>query len=287
MEIEIRHPKSPEEFRYIEEIQRDAWGALDIDITPTHVCVATYLASRCVYIAFHRNKPIGFVWGMLGMQNGEIILHSHQLGVLREYQNKNVGFLLKLRQREYALERGIRLIRWTFDPLQSRNAYFNFNKLGVICREYIVNLYGEIRDELNRGLPSDRLYVEWHIDTPRVHGRIKGRKPPALEGLPRSIPIINRVEREHYFPRTTHVEMDLDDEFLLVEIPKNYIEIKSANPSLILDWRLKLREIFTEYLSRKYTIVDIITNEKKNRIFYVLSSANLEKILREDWWEIL
>ena len=287
MKIEIRPPKNPEEFRYIEQIQRDAWGAPDIDITPTHVCVATFLASRCVYLAFHNDKPIGFVWGLLGVKDGEIILHSHQLGVLREYQNKNVGFLLKLKQREYALSRGIKLIRWTFDPLQSKNAYFNFNKLGVICREYMINLYGEIRDELNRGLPSDRFYVEWYIDTPRVSSRIKGEKPPTLEKLPRNIPTVNSVEKTNGLLRTTQIEKDLQDEFLLVEVPRNYIEMKKASPSLVLEWRLNLREIFTEYLSRKYTVVDVIMNEEKTRIFYVLSSMKLKEILTENWWEII
>ena len=287
MRIEIRPPRKSGEYRYIEDIQRDAWRANDIDITPTHVCVATYLSGGCVYLAFDNGKPIGFVLGFLGLKNGKIFLHSHQLGVLRSYQNKNVGFLLKLKQREFAVRHGIDLIRWTFDPLQSKNAYFNFNKLGVICREYIIDLYGEIRDELNRGVPSDRFYVEWHIDSQRVISRLRGERPPRYEDLGDSISIINSIARKGRHPRIESVDLELNDDFLLVEIPHNYVEIKKTNPSLGVEWRLRTREIFTRYLENGYIVVDVISNKDKNRYFFVLSKKEQKTILSTNWWELL
>jgi predicted GNAT superfamily acetyltransferase len=75
---------------------------------------------------------------------------------------------LKQAQREHALQRGIHLIEWTFDPLESKNAYLNIAKLGVIVRRYYVNLYGATASQMQHGLESDRLIAEWYIDKPRV-----------------------------------------------------------------------------------------------------------------------
>jgi len=286
LETIIRPPKTPEEFRYIEKIQRDAWGASDIDITPTHVCVAVGLANGCVYLAFDGEKPIGFVWGFFGLENNGLYLHSHQLGVLREYQNRNVGYMLKLRQRDFALSHGIDLIKWTFDPLQSKNAYFNFNKLGVVCRRYIIDLYGEIRDNLNRGLPSDRMLVEWHINSPRVIKRIGGEKPPKYEFLPINIPRINEVRYIGGVPHVISVDLDLNDRFLLVEIPSNYTELRARNFKLVLDWRITLRRIFTAYMNRGYIVVDLVHDQAKRRLFYVLTSLELDSVLNQDWWVV-
>ncbi len=283
--VEIRPPKSPEEFRYIEHIQRDAWGAGDIDITPTHVCVAASLAGGCVYLAFVDGKPVGFVLGILGIHEGKIFLHSHQLGVLREYQNLGIGYMLKLKQREYALSRGLDLIKWTFDPLQSKNAYFNFNKLGIICREYFVNLYGEIRDELNRGLPSDRLYVEWHIRSSRVTERLRGLRPPVADKLSET-PISNRVKRRDNVLVFEDYDI-LREKFVLVEIPTNYVEMKLRFPKEALRWRLGLRQIFTRYLDLGYIIVDVLTDSTKKRLFYVLTTYSADRILNTEWWRLL
>lgn len=282
--IVIKEPETYGEYRYIEMIQKDAWGANEIDITPTHVCVATHLSGGCVYIAYMDSKPVGFVLGFIGVENGQIFLHSHQLGVIREAQNKNIGFLLKLKQREYAQRLGINTIKWTFDPLQSKNAYFNFNKLGVICRKYIVNLYGEIRDEINRGMPSDRFYVEWYIDSDRVKRRIKGERPPIFEKIS-SFPIATCVKSSGGIKRLENYDI-IDENFVLIEIPKNFSSIRDASLEIALDWRFKTRKIFLEYFRKGYIVIDLITNSRKDRFFYVLTKIDLKTLLRKDWWRI-
>ena len=67
----------------------------------------------------------------------------------------------------------MRRIEWTFDPLETRNAQFNFNRLGAIARKLIVNFYGVTTSPLHRGLPTDRLLVEWELDSRRVVGAIQ------------------------------------------------------------------------------------------------------------------
>jgi predicted GNAT superfamily acetyltransferase len=101
--------------------------------------------------------------------------------VEKPHRNSGIGSKLKLAQRDYARQRGIRLIEWTFDPLESKNAYVNIVKLGVIVRRYYVNLYGAVTSQLQEGLESDRLIAEWWIDEPsvRVAGDVRRVDIPA------------------------------------------------------------------------------------------------------------
>jgi predicted GNAT superfamily acetyltransferase len=110
-------------------------------------------------------------------------------GVRSEYRDRGVGRMLKLFQRSEALGRGIRLIQWTFDPLEVRNAHFNLNRLGAICREYQPNLYGVTTSPLHRSMETDRLLVEWHLDSARVVAAIENLvkvpvEAPAVIELP-------------------------------------------------------------------------------------------------------
>ena len=102
--------------------------------------------------------------------------------------------MLKLFQRDEALGRGIRLIQWTFDPLELRNAHFNLNRLGAICREYQPNLYGVTTSPLHRGLATDRLLAEWHLDSARVVGAIENLVKDPAEA-PATIELPTELER--------------------------------------------------------------------------------------------
>jgi predicted GNAT superfamily acetyltransferase len=123
--------------------------------------------------AFAGDRLVGFTLAVAGLRGRVPYLHSHMTGVDSEYRDRGVGRRLKLFQREEALGRGIRLIQWTFDPLELRNAHFNLNKLGVICREYHPNLYGVTTSPLHWGLATDRLVAEWHLDSARVVAAIE------------------------------------------------------------------------------------------------------------------
>jgi predicted GNAT superfamily acetyltransferase len=96
------------------------------------------------------------------------------LGVLPAYRNSGIGRKLKLRQREDAMARGIALIEWTFDPLELKNAFLNIEKLGAIVRRYHENQYGHTGSPLHGGLPTDRCYAEWWINSPRVKTILAG-----------------------------------------------------------------------------------------------------------------
>lgn len=131
--------------------------------------------------AFDGERLIGFIHAVPGVRNGVPYWNSHMLAVAKDYRNSGIGSELKLAQRDQARQRGIRLIEWTFDPLESKNAYMNIEKLGVIIRRYYVNHYGHTTASLQHGLDSDRVVAEWWIDRPRVpiHGDARRISIPA------------------------------------------------------------------------------------------------------------
>src|SRR5204863_9740858 len=151
---------------------------------PVSLCVVTSKFGGQVLLAFDGELMIVVCLAIPVLKIGaKGYLHSHMLGVLPEYNNRGAGWLLKLAQREDALQRGIDLIEWTFDPLEIKNAYFNIEKLGAIIRRYVPNQYGTTSSFLHGGLPTDRCTAEWWIDGDRAHAAVNGRpmSRPAIE----------------------------------------------------------------------------------------------------------
>jgi predicted GNAT superfamily acetyltransferase len=125
--------------------------------------------------AYDGETLVGLALAFVATREGLAYLHSHMVAVLDEYQNREMGRMLKLAQRENALDRGINLIEWTFDPLQLKNAHFNIERLGAIVRRYLPNLYGRTSSPLHAGLPTDRLVAEWWVRSQRVEAVLAGR----------------------------------------------------------------------------------------------------------------
>jgi len=163
----VRPLTTLDEFQTCIDLQREAFGWADIDILPRRFMVVLSHIGGLVLGAYAGDRLAGFVNSMPGIREGVPYWHSHMLAVAKQYWNSGLGSELKLAQRRAALERGIRLIEWTFDPLESKNAYINIVKLGAIVRRYYPNHYGETTGALQRGLDSDRTIAEWWIDRPR------------------------------------------------------------------------------------------------------------------------
>jgi predicted GNAT superfamily acetyltransferase len=167
-ESQIRPLTEFSEFEQCVELQREAWGAADIELTPVRALITDNRIGGLVLGAFDNDRMVGFLNAMPGIRDRMPYWYSHMLAIAREHWNSGIGTQLKLAQRDAARQRGIRLIEWTFDPLESRNAYLNIAKLGVIVRRYYVNLYGATTSRLQQGLESDRLIAEWWIDKPGI-----------------------------------------------------------------------------------------------------------------------
>jgi predicted GNAT superfamily acetyltransferase len=197
--ITIRTCTSLDDFYRCVDLQREVWGEADLEVEPATMFVVASHTGGQVFGAFDGMTLVGYTLALVGVRDGKTYLHSHMTGVREAYRDRGVGRALKLFQREEALGRGIRFIEWTFDPLETRNAYFNLNRLGAICRQYLPNLYGTTTSPLHRGLATDRLRAEWHLDTPRVIAAIGGIvngpiDAPAVIELPADLEHGNRKE---------------------------------------------------------------------------------------------
>jgi predicted GNAT superfamily acetyltransferase len=207
------------------QLQREVWGESDLEIEPvTGFVVAAHTGGQ-VLGAFDGDRLVGYTLALVGFQNREVYLHSHHTGVHQDYRDRGVGRMLKLFQREEALGREIRSIQWTFDPLELRNAHFNLNRLGAICRHYQPNLYGITTSPLHRGLATDRLLAEWQLDSRRVIAVISG-----LADEPASSPVE-------------------------IEIPGDLDQWKQSDPEQVKSVQDRVRTEFTHWFARGYAAV--------------------------------
>jgi len=193
-EIVVRKCESLEDFHRCVELQREIWGEADLEVEPATMFVVAAHTGGEVLGAFDGDRLVGYTLALVGVRDRTTYLHSHMAGVKPQYRDRGVGRMLKLFQRSEALSRGIRLIQWTFDPLEARNAHFNLNRLGAICRTYQPNLYGVTTSPLHRGLATDRLLVEWHLDSARAVAAIENLVKDPIEA-PASIELPAELER--------------------------------------------------------------------------------------------
>jgi predicted GNAT superfamily acetyltransferase len=167
-EVVIRECHGLDDFEACLEIQKRVWGHDEAGFIPSDMFIVAKKIGGQVIGSFDGERMVGFALALPGYRDRQPYFHSHMLAVDSEYRNLGLGRRMKLAQREDMLRRGIRLMEWTFDPLEIKNAHLNFERLGVIVRNYIPNLYGSVSSALQGGLPTDRLIAEWWIESSRV-----------------------------------------------------------------------------------------------------------------------
>ena len=178
-ETTIRECTTIEEFDGCLSLQREAFGLPDLELSPRRHLIVSRQAGGWTLGAFAADRMVGFVHTMAAVRGNEIFGYSHMMAVAKDYQNKGVGARLKWAQRERALREGRKLIKWTWDPMQARNAHFNLNRLGATVDTYAENFYGidysaDASITARIGLPSDRLFATWHLDSERVRELANG-----------------------------------------------------------------------------------------------------------------
>lgn len=264
-----------------EEAQRVIWGVLDdTEVVPVHALLTAQKNAGLVLGAFVGDRMVGYLFGFLGRTpQGKEKHCSHQMGVTPRYRGRGIGEALKRRQRDFVLEQGLDLITWTYDPLEGRNAHLNIRKLGAVCQTLIRNLYGEMQDALNAGLPTDRFQVDWWIRSPRVESRFSDKTPsPPItldDLLGGGAALVNEVELDDAgLPATLNWEPHRQAT-VLIEIPPDFQAIKQANITLARDWRLLTRALFEEYFEDGYAVVDFVSEVRdgRRRSFYVLEHS--------------
>jgi predicted GNAT superfamily acetyltransferase len=177
---QIRLCHTLDQFERCVEVERQVWQSADIDVVPIPLFVVAAHTGGQVIGAFQGRRMVGFTMAIAGWRQGKPLLHSHMTAVLEPFRDQGIGRQLKLFQRAEALSRNISLIEWTFDPLITRNAHFNFMRLGAIARRYIPNAYGRTTSPLHANLPTDRLVAEWHLRSARVRRTIAGKREAPL-----------------------------------------------------------------------------------------------------------
>lgn len=278
-DISIEKLTTIEQFHQCEELQRQVWGLSDTDVVPLHLLLIAQKSGGLVLGAFDdEGEMIGLLFGFLGARDAaaQQLKHcSHMLGVLEEWQGRGVGYQLKLAQREHALAQGLELVTWTYDPLESLNANLNIGKLGVVCRTYFRELYGEMEDERNVGLSSDRFEAEWWIASQRVvHRLASGGYRPSLDAVLKSgAQLLNPATAGPdglLWPSPPSLEPMA--ETVLVEIPAHLQAIKAADMALACQWRAHTREIFERCFAAGYTVTEFISQVQDDlrRSYYVL-----------------
>ena len=199
------------------------------------------------------------------------------MGILPDYRDSGIGFALKRAQWQMVRHQGLDHITWTYDPLLSRNAYLNIAKLGAVCTTYRQAEYGDMRDGLNAGLPSDRFQLDWWINTRRVERRLGKRSRPTLKlaHVARSglRPFYSLLSSADNLPHPPEHVPTFEDRLLLAEIPGDFLALKALDFSLARDWRFFSRELFETAFGKNYIITDFIfdKNEGNPRGLYLLT----------------
>ncbi|MBA4185699.1 MAG: GNAT family N-acetyltransferase [Acidobacteria bacterium] len=249
--IVIRDVSGQAEMRAVEELQKEVWGLPDLDVVPLSQLIAATAAGGVLLGAFDGEILVGFAYGFPGYEHGQAVHHSHMLAVKPAYRNFNLGQKLKIAQRESVLAQGINVMTWTFDPLQSLNAYFNFNKLGVVSDRYFINFYGEDAASFLHRNGTDRLWVTWLLSSHRVSERSGGINNAAPE-IQSVVPLV-QVEKDDS-PRLNNSTKGLSGEYVLIEIPADINELERQNSELASAWRVATRVAFTKALASGYLV---------------------------------
>jgi predicted GNAT superfamily acetyltransferase len=278
MMANIRVLETPEEMETVEELQRRVWPGSETEVVPAHLLITAIHAGGLVLGAIEDDELVGFLFGFPGLEfvpDGPRAKHcSHMLGVLDSHRNSGIGFELKRAQWQMIRNQGLDHITWTYDPLLSRNAYLNIARLGAVCNTYFPSYYGDMQDELNAGLPSDRFQVDWWIRTRRVERRLSKRSGGTL-GLSHFEDaetqfLYSPLPRPDGFIKPPPRFSMPDGRLALAEIPNDFMKMKAEDFFLARDWRNFSREVFESVFKAGYLVTDFTYDRENNRSFYVL-----------------
>jgi predicted GNAT superfamily acetyltransferase len=281
--IVIRDLESFEDLSKAQILEQQVWELSDLDVTPMTLAIAMREAGSLWLGAFDGNGLVGFAFGFLGMEHGEVMVHSHVLGVLPEFRDSDLGYKLKLAQRERALAWRLRLMTWTFDPLLSKNAHLNFNKLGVVSDAYKIDFYGpETSSSLHQN-GTDRLWVKWPMASRRVQGRLQGKqnRQEMLDALATVLPLVQFDGNGK--PKRTDLSAALSRQRIAIEIPGDIGALEAKDPALAHEWRLATRWAFTEALKSGFFVAEFCRTIRGQQGpgSYLLEKGNLGEYVPE------
>jgi predicted GNAT superfamily acetyltransferase len=291
-DFHARHCAAHSDFERCVELERVTWR--ESIVVPAALFVVAVETEGQVLGAFAGADPsgdtsaatpgemIGFTLALVGAHTNEsgggnsvtrgtaheVFFHSHMTAVLPAWQNRGVGRALKLAQRADALSRGIRLIEWTFDPLELRNAHFNLRRLGAIARRYIPNCYGITDSPLDAGMPTDRLFAEWHLDSPRVARAVSGETLGTAPGIGERGPASAAASASSGNAASS------SESRVRIRVPANIGELRSSDRVAAAREQSRIRAEFERWFSLDYAAVDFERNA--GAVSYILEPRSPE-----------
>lgn len=252
--IEIRRLDDLPAIQMAADLLRAIWGPEDRDVVGATTLRALSHSENCIFGAYDGAEMVGAIAGFVGWHKGSLQLHSHILGVSPEAQGRNVGFALKQHQRAWSLNRDIKLVTWTFDPLVSRNAYFNLTKLGGSITAYYPSFYGAMNDGINGRDESDRVLVEWALDSSRAIDAGSGAaQAPDVEVLRRGGAQVALTADTDAAPKLVPISGNT----VLVGVPLDIVELRRSDTAAASRWRQVTREVLGGALGDGYVVVSM------------------------------
>ncbi|MBN6205887.1 hypothetical protein JYK21_05430 [Ralstonia pickettii] len=250
------------EMEQVQELEGKVWGMNTV--VPTHQTLTAVKNGGIIIGAFDGEQLIGFSYGFAGFQNGRSYFCSHMLGIDEAYRSQGIGEMLKQKQRDIAIEKGYSMMKWTYDPLETRNAYLNLTKLNGICTTYIENCYGEMQDGFNQGLPSDRFEIHWYLTSPHVKGKL-------LPSIEKTITLntlsLNKAGQPNFIGAEKGYA--LTGQAYSVAVPKDFQGLKTASQELAMDWRLQTRKLFQKLFHAGYAAIQLKLRETHGEYIFV------------------
>ena len=268
--IEIRPFETIEDFQACVEFQGDTWGGNFTERVPVAILKVSQRLDGIAAGAYsHTGQLLGFVFGMTGVQKGEVVHWSDMLAVRPELRNSGLGVKLKAYQRTTLLDRGINKMHWTFDPLESKNAYVNLIKLGATSQEYIRDIYGQTDSPLHSGIGTDRLVATWIMDSDRTLNRMQGKLTGSPQDLDDKPPSVFEVQTNANLVRPMQPNLDLTEPSLLVPIPTSIQRLKKESLELAIKWRIAVRNALTFYINNGYEVRELVRRSEYSEYLLV------------------
>ncbi|WP_312093381.1 GNAT family N-acetyltransferase [Niallia sp.] len=255
----IREVTDKKEIQKVVEFQDLIWNKKNT--TPFPFLIASLHNGGIIIGAFSNEELVGFCYGFPGFDSSEVYLVSHMMAVKQQIRDGGLGYKMKVKQKELALKRGYKKIMWTFDPLESRNAYLNISKLRGIVKTYYPNHYGIMNDELNGGLPSDRFLLEWDLYANSADNI------PAEEQI--QFCVSWKMVEDMPSPLALEIISNQCD-YYKIPVPKDIHMIKERDFVIAEKWRFLLREVFKQLFEKGYFVNSFQTTNKAVN-YYIVS----------------
>jgi len=281
--IRIERLMSAAQHDQVVELQKNYWGVDAKNLVPRHMLFSISHYGGHILGAYAGQELVGFVTGFVGTDidfddrdarpaMANLLIMSKRMLVLPGYRGRNIGYQLKMAQRDIAMKQAIRLVTWTVDPLLAANAHLNIRKLGAVIQRFSANYFGL---EEPHSLRADRLIVEWWVAQRLVVERAAGRgsKLTLRQYLDVQAPIVNRADASGDWLRPRPMTAVPGSSFALVEIPADFRELEAAERPLADQWRYHIRHVFSKMLAAGFIVTDFVSDhfEGRKRAFYLLS----------------